>query len=269
MRVLLEHVQDQEAAQKYVCAICTDLLHQPVDLDCGHLFCLQCLQRWTQVTRKSKQTKHASCPVCKEQTRSNHWKCSGFVKLQMGNLTAACPLNCGSQLLINHIYGRHKHECPKRAVACRFCHQQVLQSTISEHETNVCGKRTTSCSVCQVVLPMDDMKNHQDASHPHGCGNCVACPNQCNEPNPILFSKLQEHLDICENHPIECKTCMCSTRRSKHYKHLQSIQHILTQDDRIVNLSELVDSLRDMVDTQGKVIRMLLHRFDKQSLNHT
>lgn len=55
-----------EASQFFLCAICQDEYRDPRLLHCGHSFCLECLEIWSQ-QRQNKGVKIV-CPSCKEIT---------------------------------------------------------------------------------------------------------------------------------------------------------------------------------------------------------
>jgi hypothetical protein len=59
------------------CPICYDAYNQPRALNCGHVFCLNCIQRWWQQQRHG----HDNCPQCKRRF--------DFHNLRVVNLPAA------------------------------------------------------------------------------------------------------------------------------------------------------------------------------------
>lgn len=44
---------------EFVCGICNDVLSQPVETACGHLFCSECLSLWFQARQERL------CPSCR------------------------------------------------------------------------------------------------------------------------------------------------------------------------------------------------------------
>lgn len=53
----------QPTQPSYLCAICYDLLYEPVHTKCNHTFCLWCVTKW--------KDQKDSCPLCKTQVDQN------------------------------------------------------------------------------------------------------------------------------------------------------------------------------------------------------
>ncbi|XP_047423781.1 NACHT, LRR and PYD domains-containing protein 12-like isoform X2 [Mugil cephalus] len=60
------HVSVEE--QLSCCALCQDILKDPVSTSCGHWFCRQCI---TSYWDQSDSSGHSSCPHCGERSRTN------------------------------------------------------------------------------------------------------------------------------------------------------------------------------------------------------
>ncbi|XP_072030860.1 tripartite motif-containing protein 3-like [Amphiura filiformis] len=116
------------------CNICYNLLRQPKDLDCPHVFCLQCLQKWV------KKGKTVECPECRHITIVPH---GGLVNLKT-NLRLKSMVEKYSERVEQQksvpvpVCSNHKGEkqhffCVTCGVSvCRDC--LVLQHPISQHE---------------------------------------------------------------------------------------------------------------------------------------
>ncbi|XP_072237588.1 nuclear factor 7, ovary-like [Leuresthes tenuis] len=61
------------------CPVCHDIFRDPVDLDCSHSFCKDCLQRWWS------EIKTQTCPLCKKFSFLNDPPCN----LELKNLCEA------------------------------------------------------------------------------------------------------------------------------------------------------------------------------------
>ena len=55
--------EDREAQLKVMsCAVCLELLHDPVSAPCGHSFCKACFEKWRTGTKANCD----KCPTCRE-----------------------------------------------------------------------------------------------------------------------------------------------------------------------------------------------------------
>uniref|UniRef100_A0A3P9DD26 RING-type domain-containing protein n=1 Tax=Maylandia zebra TaxID=106582 RepID=A0A3P9DD26_9CICH len=58
--------ENQQNEQLSCCALCQDVLKDPVSTSCGHWFCRQCISSyWDQ----SASSGDSSCPQCGERSR--------------------------------------------------------------------------------------------------------------------------------------------------------------------------------------------------------
>uniref|UniRef100_A0A3B4ZRX6 RING-type domain-containing protein n=1 Tax=Stegastes partitus TaxID=144197 RepID=A0A3B4ZRX6_9TELE len=56
-----------EEEQPSCCALCQDVLKDPVSSSCGHWFCRRCI---TSYWDQSAPSGHSSCPQCGERSRT-------------------------------------------------------------------------------------------------------------------------------------------------------------------------------------------------------
>ena len=55
-----------EVEASFACAVCQDLLHEPVTAACGtHQFCMDCLLQWMEA--EAKHGREPACPLCKRE----------------------------------------------------------------------------------------------------------------------------------------------------------------------------------------------------------
>ncbi|XP_072032016.1 E3 ubiquitin-protein ligase TRIM65-like [Amphiura filiformis] len=114
------------------CNICYNLLREPKDLDCPHVFCLQCLQKWV----KNKPT--VECPECHHITSVPH---GGLVNLKT-NLRLKSMVDKYAEHVEKHksVPMCPNHEGEKQHFFCvtcgvTVCHDcLVSQHPISQHE---------------------------------------------------------------------------------------------------------------------------------------
>ena len=58
------------------CAVCLEKFNQPICLDCGHVFCLECIIS-IQNNAKELKLKNPICPLCRKSFKSRRkhfWK---------------------------------------------------------------------------------------------------------------------------------------------------------------------------------------------------
>ena len=121
--------QDLSAFERLKCLICFDPFDQPKVLQCGHTFCLRCLE---QLSRS--QDKCVSCPECRERTKS---PTEGMSKLgndfritQTKDLLVENSLNHTETTPVDE--SQDKDECEK-------CHMLPALVRCLQCQTKLCG----------------------------------------------------------------------------------------------------------------------------------
>ncbi|XP_039663117.1 protein NLRC3-like isoform X4 [Perca fluviatilis] len=86
------HVSMEE--QPSCCALCHDIMKNPVSTSCGHWFCRECI---TSYSEQSASSGDSSCPKCGKQSRTR-------AGLQRAGQTSTVPTDCGLQAVsVGHI----------------------------------------------------------------------------------------------------------------------------------------------------------------------
>ncbi|XP_058654379.1 E3 ubiquitin/ISG15 ligase TRIM25-like isoform X1 [Onychostoma macrolepis] len=173
---------------EFLCAVCLDLLKDPVAIPCGHSYCKSCITGcWDQ----EDQMRVYSCPQCR-QTFSprpalarNTMLAEVVEKLKKTNLPADCYAGAGD-VQCDVCTGR-KYKAVK---SCLVCLNSYCQNHLEQHESFFKGKRHNLIEatgrlqemICQkhekilevfcrtdqkcicMLCTMDDHKNHDTVS---------------------------------------------------------------------------------------------------------
>ncbi|XP_058653402.1 tripartite motif-containing protein 16-like [Onychostoma macrolepis] len=124
---------------EFLCAVCLDLLKDPVAIPCGHSYCKSCITGfWDQ----EDQTRVYSCPQCR-QTFSprpalarNTMLAEVVEKLKKTKLSADCDAGAGD-VQCDVCTGR-KYKAVK---SCLVCLNSYCQNHLEQHESFFKGKR--------------------------------------------------------------------------------------------------------------------------------
>ncbi|KAL1258556.1 hypothetical protein QQF64_009133, partial [Cirrhinus molitorella] len=173
---------------EFMCAVCLDLLKDPVTIQCGHNYCKSCI---TDCWNQEDQKRVYSCPQCR-QTFSprpalarNTMLAEVVEKLKKTKLTADCYAGAGD-VECDVCTGR-KYKAVK---SCLMCLNSYCQNHLEQHESLFKGKkhnlteatgrlqemicqkhekilevfcRTDQKYIC-VLCVMDEHKNHDTVS---------------------------------------------------------------------------------------------------------
>lgn len=95
-----------------ICAICTDVISDPIQTPCEHCFCKSCISRWLEEEQKS-------CPIDRKQLTQEDLKKPNRVTLQLlSNLVVRCRYfvdGCGFTAKLENDNELNQHEsesCP-------------------------------------------------------------------------------------------------------------------------------------------------------------
>ncbi len=125
--------------KEFLCAVCLDLLKDPVTIQCGHSYCKSCITGcWDQ----EDQMRVYSCPQCR-QTFSprpalarNNMLAEVVEKLKKTKLSAECDAGAGDV----QCDVCTKRKC-KAVKSCLVCLNSYCQNHLEQHESFFKGKR--------------------------------------------------------------------------------------------------------------------------------
>ncbi|XP_065122548.1 E3 ubiquitin-protein ligase TRIM16-like [Paramisgurnus dabryanus] len=128
------------AQDQFSCSICLDLLKNPVTINCGHSYCMNC------ITGYWDQKRVYSCPQCRQTftTRpvlgKNTMLDEVVEKLKMTKLQDACPDHCYAEAgdVECDVCTERKHKAVK---SCLVCLNSYCQNHLEQHENLFKGKK--------------------------------------------------------------------------------------------------------------------------------
>ncbi len=132
--------------EELCCAICTEELQEPKDLECSHTFCKQCLHKWLNT---QNQKTSIPCPICLHVTplsndgidglKTNHITKNLVVQVRSASigsaLNSACKIHKGMTVTIN-CKTCDQFVCEKCTIICkRLRHDIEDAAPVGFHNT--------------------------------------------------------------------------------------------------------------------------------------
>ena len=176
--------------EEFKCAICLQLVDQPVQTSCGHLFCAKCI--------KSQQT----CPTCrKEFTTTQDQRSERLLKA----FKVKCPNSEKGCVWEGDLGDTEEHmekNCPHQQVTCpNGCGQTMERNLLSDHTQNSCTRRKYSCPHCKIKGLYKVITEEHLVTCPSLLLNC---PAKCRQR--VERRNMQSHLSIqCPEENVLCK----------------------------------------------------------------
>ena len=98
----VERFADGEVDENFICCICKDVLEDPVESPCRHVFCLKCIKDWLFDQK--------SCPQCRAPVNCEELKAVlplfknliGKLKIYCDNKTKGCSEVVALEHLTSH-----------------------------------------------------------------------------------------------------------------------------------------------------------------------
>ncbi|XP_058603702.1 tripartite motif-containing protein 16-like [Onychostoma macrolepis] len=247
---------------EFMCAVCLDLLKDPVTIQCGHSYCKSCITGcWDQ----EDQTRVYSCPQCR-QTFSprpalarNTMLAEVVEKLKTTKLSADC--DAGAEDVQCDVCTGRKYKAVK---SCLVCLNSYCQNHLEQHESLFKGKRHNLTEatgrlqemICQkhekllevfcrtdqeciCVLCMDEHKNHDTVS---AAAQRTEKQKQLKETQKTLQQRIQQR----EKDLQQLREAVESQKRSAQTA-VEDSERIFTELIRSIerSRSELIRLIRD------------------------
>ena len=263
-----EYSFTEPVPEELLCPVCHEVLYQPRQTPCGHLFCGECLDNAgrlvTQIpvayqSRRYGRYGHTqkiqkSCPTCRANFDDGGFQ-DKHTERKINNLEIMCNnRSCewkGSLCrLADHKAGRAWEGCQYEPVSCTLgCGEEVIRKDLEDHKENTCSLRTVDCKYCQWSGIVKNIETHYT--------NCLDyplnCPNNCGETGLPAHS-MEDHLQECPEQKTKCPystsgcPAMVKRKNLEDHKENSKDQHLELTMTRVGQLSQAVVKLVKVVD---------------------
>ncbi|XP_052817712.1 uncharacterized protein LOC128243803 [Mya arenaria] len=216
---VLAETQTDVLLRSLECYLCNNRFADPRECDCGHVFCLQCLQTYVDETEAA-----GTCPRCHED-----------IKLPDGG-PADLPVHLLYEDLTREVNGLDKENNISRG-SCKFCNDEYKFPA------------TVKCIACKVPMCENCASNHVH----NGVNHVVPIHRK---QDSLLCDFLPRRDTACQIHQTEllnmfcvnCQTCVC--QKCKEERHAN---HDVSDLDKAsmpykTTINDVHDKLRDYLN---------------------
>lgn len=141
-----------------VCSICENVLLEPVQTACSHMFCRICLEE------AFLHAKLEFCPVCNKTMDYVVKQPSAEFKIRLLALMIRCSNGCGTVCKLEELPDHVSEICPNTPVVCnnksRGCKKAVRRCDVARH-ANECDFKEIACEACGHQTILRDIYSHQ------------------------------------------------------------------------------------------------------------
>ena len=207
--------EDKRLVDKFICPICQEILYEPVQTSCGHLFCGQCLEG----------AKVLDCPSCRTKFEEEPRR-DRFNEREIKNLTIKCRSSsrgCQWEGELGNIEAHQNEYCEYHVVMCiNRCGQEMERRYCDKHIRDECQMRPYHCPYCPWYSG-----TYQKVVREHlkDCSSYpLDCPNSCGVQD-VKRGSLSSHLAVCPEEVVPCRYqslgCKCKLPRKQMKQHLE------------------------------------------------
>ncbi|XP_078505855.1 TNF receptor-associated factor 5 [Lissotriton helveticus] len=250
-----EYTFVEKLQERYKCADCHSVLHNPHQTGCGHRFCHKC------VTSLREHNEQPTCPLDKEIIRPHEVFQDNCCKREVLNLLVFCKNvpDCNVKVTLGR-YQDHLKQCSYEITKCSNdgCRDEILRKDLNEHLQCHCKFREETCDHCKQSMVAVNLKTHVEnycVSYP------VSCPNKCTKVLPR--AEIDDHLSMCPEADIECPFknygCLVKEKRGNIQKHEETFlrKHMLLVLERNTRLEEQIFDLYKNLELKENKIQQL------------
>ena len=263
--------QLQQYLEELLCPICHEIVEEPQQTTCGHLFCKKCIHG-VRGQHGSYRAAYQQCPVCRQNCSTHS---DNFTERRVKNLRVSCPnqeQGCawvgGLGDAMDHL--NSQDGCANEDVNCPYgCGQCSQRKTINNHIMKNCPNRKYSCPHCGKI----DTYVRITTTHYEKCEKFpLPCPNACDEVD-IERCEVQNHLDYdCPKEKVDCtyKILGCNTQVERKLigEHIANSkdEHLQLAMDKVVHLSHQLTELIDIVATLGESVEEMKQKEEARNI---
>ena len=221
--------------ERFLCPICQEILYEPVQTSCGHLFCKKCL--------KGVQSKN--CPSCRAEFEEEPRR-DKFHEREIRNLIVKCQNSskgCEWEGELGNVESHQNGVCGYQLVQCgNKCGAEMERREVEKHEEDHCKLRWYKCPYCKRY------KNTYKKVTSDYFKECnwfpLDCPNNCGKEG-IERKDMSSHLCTCPEEVVPCRYQSLGCKVKLPRKHMED--HLKDKDTHLdiamATTSELVAKL--------------------------
>jgi len=155
---------------RYFCSLCSNILRDPVQTGCGHVYCKSC------IGELKGDDGSFICSIDKVPFAANQVFPDNFMKREALSLVIACPNSNDGCLWKGEVRNVEKHllSCLSKRERCTNynCPETFKRSDLQRHVEQECSYRPQSCPLCGESVTAAVLKSHQ-------AQDCKMYPVQC------------------------------------------------------------------------------------------
>ena len=234
---------------KFVCAICQQILYEPVQTSCGHLFCGRCLKR----------VRSKNCPSCRAKFVREPLE-DKFNEREIRNLIVKCQNSsrgCEWEGELGNVESHQNGVCGYQLVQCgNMCGVEMERRKVEKHKKDHCELRLYECPYCSLY---EDTYKKVTSEHLKECPIFpLDCPNNCGKKR-IIRRYMSFHLRECPEKVVPCRYQSLGCKVKLPWKQMKD--HLKDKDGHLelslFTVGELTQSLNILTQQMDSVMLAL------------
>ena len=186
--------KDKSFIERLLCPICQEILHEPVQTSCGHLFCERCLKR----------VQLKNCPSCRAEFEEEPRR-DRFNEREIRNLIVKCQNSsrgCEWEGELGNVESHQNSVCGYQLVQCgNKCGAEMERRKVEKHKKDHCELRRYKCPHC---WHWNTYKKVTSEHFKECVGFPLDRPNNCGEKG-IRRKDTSSHLCACPEEVVPCR----------------------------------------------------------------